>query len=159
MSFVIRQMNERDIDGIMQNFSRMNKQRAQYERFWQEHQAGLRVTFVAIAMDQVVGYANLVWQSDYAPFQVAGIPEINNMHVLDEFHRQGIGSALVQAAEHVAVAQGKPVIGIGVGLTSNYSAAQRLYPKLGYLPDNRGAQPTLWGDVLYLTKQLLLQPD
>lgn len=154
MSFAIRQMQADDIEKLAQTFARLDKPRTQYERFWQEQQVGNRVTFVAFAGDSAVGYTNLVWQSDYAPFQAAGIPEINNMHVMDEFQKQGIGTALIQEAERVATAHGKAVIGIGVGLTANYDQAQRLYPKLGYLPDGNGAQATPWGDVLFLTKRL-----
>lgn len=155
MSFVIRQMNERDIESLTQTFSRINKPRAQYELFWKEHQAGARVTFVAVSDEEAVGYTNLVWKSDYASFEALGIPEINNMHVMDEFQKQGIGTALIDAAERVATAHGKAVIGIGVGLTAHYSQAQRLYPKLGYIPDGHGAQQTPWGDVLFLTKRLI----
>lgn len=120
--------------------------------FWQEHAAGRRVTFVAVSGGLIVGYTNLVWKSDYDPFQESDIPEINDMHVVDEFQKQGIGTALIRACEDLAAAQGIAVIGIGVGLTPDYAAAQRLYPKLGYVPDGRGIRPTPWGDTLYLTK-------
>jgi GNAT superfamily N-acetyltransferase len=155
MSFAIRQMEESDIDGSTKTFSRLNKRREQFEMFWKEHQEGKRVTFVAVSGEEIVGYTNLLWQSDYIPFQEMGIPEINNMHVLDGFQKQGIGTALIQAAECVAAAQDKEEIGIGFGLTSDYGQAQRLYPKLGYIPDGRGAQLTPWGDVLYLTRRLI----
>jgi hypothetical protein len=58
-------------------------------------------------------------------------------------------------SERTAIEHGKNIMGIGFGLTADYGAAQRLYPKLGYIPDGRGAQPTPWGDVLFLTKRLL----
>ena len=151
MSFVIRQMKGSDIDGLAKSFSRLNKQRDQYEMFWKKHQAARRVTFVAVSGEEIVGYTNLVWQSDYIPFQEMGIPEINNMHVLDTFQKQGIGTALIQEAERVAA---KEKIGIGFGLTSDYGSAQPLYPKLGYIPDGRGAQPSPWGDALFSTKRL-----
>jgi len=144
MGFVIQHMKESDIDGLKKSFSNMNNQLDQYEIFWKEHQAGRRVTILAISDEQIVGYANLLWQSDYSAFQEMDIPEINNMHVLDEFQKQGVGTALIREAESVAVAQGKKEIGIGFGLTPNYGAAQRLYPKLGYIPDGRGAQSTPW---------------
>jgi GNAT superfamily N-acetyltransferase len=148
-------MKESDIDGLTKNFSRFNKQRDQYEMFWKEHQEGRRVTFVAVSREEVVGYANLLWESDYAPFRESNIPEINNMHVVDEFQKQGIATALIQEAERIASAQNKEVIGIGFGLTPDYGSAQRLYPKLGYVPDGCGAQPSPWGDVLFLTKRLV----
>jgi len=85
MNFVIRQMKASDVDGLIKTFSRLNKPRDQYEMFWKEHREGRRVTFVADTGEEIVGYTNLLWQSDYAPFQEMGIPEINNMHILDEF--------------------------------------------------------------------------
>jgi GNAT superfamily N-acetyltransferase len=154
MSFFIRQMIEADVDGITRTFSRWNKQREQYERYWQEHRQGRRVTLVAVCGEQVVGYTNVVWQPDYAPFREADVPEINDMNVINEFQKQGIGTALIREAEHIALARGREVMGIGFGLTPDYGAAQRLYPKLGYIPDGRGARTTPWGDVLYLTKRL-----
>lgn len=154
MNFFIRQMIERDVDGITQTFSQWNKPRQQYERYWQEQQDGKRVTLVAVSGEQVVGYTNIIWQPEYEPFREAGIPEINDLNVINRFQKQGIGTALIKEAEQIAAAHGKKIIGIGFGLTADYGSAQRLYPKLGYIPDGRGAQPTPWGDVLYLTKRL-----
>lgn len=154
MNFVIRQMEEGDIDLLAKAFHPLNKPRDQFELFWKEHQTGNRVTFVAAADEATVGYTNLIWESDYKPFQEMGIPEISNMHILDEFQKQGIGTALIKEAEKISLSQGKAEIGIGFGLTPDYGIAQRLYPKLGYTPDGRGAQSTPWGDVLYLTKRL-----
>ncbi len=117
------------------------------------------MTLLAIHNDQVVGYTNLVWQSDYEPFRSAGIPEINNMHILDQFQKQGIGTALLHTAENIAAQNGKTHIGIGVVMSEQYTVPQRLYPKLGYVPDGRGLHPTPWGDVLYLTKDISLSSE
>ena len=47
------------------------------------------------------------------------------------------------AGERVTlVAVSDRVIGIGVGLTPDYAAAQHLYPKLGYVPDGLGTHQT-----------------
>ena len=79
------------------------------------------------------------------------------MNVITQFQKQGIGTALIEEAENVAIQHGKGMMGIGVGLTPDYGAAQRLYPKLGYIPDGRGAQSTPWGDELFLSKNLKRQ--
>lgn len=147
-------MIESDVDSLAQTFACWNKHREQYERYWKENQDARRVTLVAVSNEQVVGYANIIWQPDYEPFREAGIPEINDMNVVTEFQKQGIGSALIQEAECIARQHGKEVMGIGFGLTPDYGSAQRLYPKLGYIPDGRGARSTYWGDVLYLTRPL-----
>jgi GNAT superfamily N-acetyltransferase len=110
MNFFIRLMIESDIDGITRTFSHWNKPREQYERYWQEHQEGKRVTLVAVSGNQVVGYTNVVWQPNYTPFREAGIPEINDMNVIVEFQRQGIGTALIREAERIASAHGKQVM-------------------------------------------------
>ena len=45
---------------------------------------------------------------------------------------------LVDACEALAQKHKKTEIGIGVGLSASYGAAQRLYIKKGYLPDGAG---------------------
>ena len=45
---------------------------------------------------------------------------------------------MVSAFENIARDQGYEQIGISVGLTKDYGAAQRLYVKLGYMPDGYG---------------------
>jgi hypothetical protein len=44
----------------------------------------------------------------------------------------------VEAFETIALDQGAEKIGISVGLTKDYGPAQRLYFKLGYMPDGNG---------------------
>ena len=154
MSFVIRQMTESDAVKINRTFCCWGKNSELCHRYWKENQLGKRVTLIAVSGGQVIGYTNVVWQSDYEPFLEADIPEINDLNVITRFQQQGIGTALIQEAERIAIAQDKPEIGIGFGLTPDYGSAQRLYVKLGYIPDGRGAQPTSFGDTLYLTKQL-----
>jgi GNAT superfamily N-acetyltransferase len=154
MDFIIHRTVESDVASIAQAFAHWNKQREQYERYWRENQEGKRVTLVAVSGEHVVGYTNVIWQPEYQPFREAGIPEINDMNVIAEFQKHGIGTALIGEAERIAIGNGKDIMGIGFGLTADYGAAQRLYPKLGYIPDGRGAQPTPWGDVLFLTKRL-----
>ncbi|MDP9315597.1 MAG: GNAT family N-acetyltransferase [Chloroflexota bacterium] len=154
MNFVIRKMMANDVDSIARAFAHWKKRREQYERYWKENEEGKRVTLVAVSGEHVVGYTNIIWQPDYPPFQAAGIPEINDLNVLAEFQKQGIGTALITEAEQIALQHGHNVMGIGFGLTANYGAAQRLYPQLGYIPDGKGVHPTAWGDVLYLTNRL-----
>ena len=154
MDYAIRRMVRGDIGAITDTFVRMNKRREQYERYFEENLSGRRVTLVAVAGGEVVGYTNVLWESGYGPFRLEGIPEINDLNVIDGWRKRGVGSALIREAERVAREAGKPVMGIGVGLTPDYAAAQRLYPKLGYVPDGRGVHSTRYGDVTYLTKTL-----
>ncbi len=156
MSYTIRPMQVADIAGIIQTFAPLHKTQEQFERYWQENLDQKRVTLIAVDDDtqQVVAYSNLLWHSDYSPFLATDIPEINDMHVIDAFQRQGIATDFIKRFEHSVAQTGKETIGIGFGLTPNYGNAQRLYPKLGYIPDGKGVRSTQWGDVLYLTKRL-----
>jgi GNAT superfamily N-acetyltransferase len=76
------------------------------------------------------------------------------MNVIAEFQKHGIGTALIREAERIAVEHGKDIMGIGFGLTADYGALSGYIPKWATFPDGRGAQPTPWGDVLFLTKRL-----
>jgi GNAT superfamily N-acetyltransferase len=150
--FIIRKIIDGDVERILKSF--YWQQREQWLQYFEENQRGARVTLIAVQDDRIAGYTNLVWQSDYAPFRAQAIPEINNMHVLPEYQKQGIGTALVHAAEEIAAAANHATVGIGVAQAEDYADAQKLYPKLGYVPDGRGLRPTQWGDVLYLTKNV-----
>ena len=143
-----------------------NKPAAQYERYLREQEAGERLTLVA-RWDQVfVGYVNVVWCSTYPPFAHDAIPEISDFNVLPEWRRRGIGSALMDEAERVA-AERSLVVGIGVGMTADYGAAQQLYAQRGYVPDGRGltygGRVLAYGEtatvddslVLYLTRRFV----
>jgi GNAT superfamily N-acetyltransferase len=152
-AFVIRHITHNDIQSLTRNFAPYNKKQEMYERLWREHELGKRVTLVAITGQEAVGYANLLWQSSYEPFRENDIPEIHNMHVIDEHQQQGIGTALIKEAERIATDHNKKTIGIGVDIKPKKNTiAQRLYEKLGYKPDERGPSPA--GDILFLTKAL-----
>lgn len=88
--------------------------------------------------DNVAGYVLLNFNPAYAPFKHMNIPEIQDLNVHPDCRRQGLGERLVRACEDEARAQGCDMIGLGVGLSAAYGAAQRLYCRLGYLPDGAG---------------------
>lgn len=98
-----------------------------------------RLFLVAALPDQrVIGYVQLIWRPIYAPFRALGIPEIQDLAVISEYRRQGLGERLVRHCEDLARAQKTAEIGIGVGLHSRFGAAQRLYVRMGYIPDGNG---------------------
>lgn len=167
----IRLLKPTDIDPIAAAFAELgwDKPASQYEKYLSEQEAGQRVVLVAhygvqnLPILDSAGYVTICWQSDYPPFREQNIPEIVDFNVLPKFRRQGIGTALMDAAES-RVAAISPVVGLGVGMTADYGAAQRMYAKRGYIPDGRGlhsrGQPVQYGQsapvdddlVLYLTK-------
>ena len=78
------------------------------------------------------------YHSDYPYFRSKKIPEINDLLIAKEYRRQGYGEALITALEIIAKEHGFKIIGLGVGLYQDYGSAQRLYFKLGYVPDGMG---------------------
>ena len=95
------------------------------------------VFFAAFDETHYVGHVKLVWTPDYIHFRQAGIPEINDLNVLPNYRKQGIGTRLIQRCEATAATRCAR-IGIGVGLHPGYNAAQRLYTQLGYILDGHG---------------------
>jgi GNAT superfamily N-acetyltransferase len=164
---MIRPVESRDIPEIAESFQELgwNKPASQYERYLMEQSIGLRQVLVAFVEGEFVGYLTICWHSLYEPFRNDAIPEIVDFNVLPNFRRQGIGTHLMDAAEQT-IAKVNPIAGIGVGLDSDYGAAQRLYVLRGYIPDGRGLhyrdrfvkygeQITVDDDLaMYLTKEL-----
>jgi GNAT superfamily N-acetyltransferase len=113
------------------------KPAAQYVRYLDEQTEGSRSVLVARRDGAFLGYVTVLWASDYPTFRESEIPEIQDFNVLPHVRRQGIGGALMDAAEAL-IAEHSPTAGIGVGLYPDYGAAQRLYVLRGYVPDGRG---------------------
>jgi GNAT superfamily N-acetyltransferase len=164
---VIRLLERQDISQIAEAFQRLgwDKPAAQYERYFDEQEQDARRVYVAFVELEFAGYLTICWTSDYEPFREEHIPEIVDFNVLPEFRRRGIGTLLMDRAEG-EIAGTHPVAGIGVGMTADYGAAQRLYVLRGYVPDGRGlhfhGHPVRYGEevrvdddlVLYFTKKL-----
>lgn len=164
---VIRLMETGDIPHIATAFQEIgwHKPVSLYERYLIEQAQEVRDVFVAFVEAQFAGYLTVCWKSTYEAFREKNIPEIVDFNVLPKFRRMGIGSQLMDQAER-AIAKVSPVAGIGVGMTPDYGAAQRLYILRGYVPDGLGLH---WRDhyvrygeqvkvddnlALYLTKAL-----
>jgi GNAT superfamily N-acetyltransferase len=136
---VIRSMDESDPETLSAAFSAIgwHKPTALFQRYLAEQERGQRLAFVAECRGDFAGYVTLVWVSDYGPFAERQVPEISDLNVLPVRRRQGIGNALLDCAECAASTRSN-MVGLGVGLHSDYGAAQRIYVRRGYLPDGRG---------------------
>ncbi len=136
---MIEILAKEQITEIAEAFAKLgwNKPASQYARYFEEQQTGKRLALVAALDGKFAGYLTIVWQSGYPPFKKSGIPEIVDFNVLPSYRRQGIGSELMKAAE-ILIRKYSPIAGIGVGMDSDYGAAQILYAKRGYLPDGNG---------------------
>jgi len=109
-----------------------------FERSLGNQDAGERLVFIAELDGRGVGYVMLSWCPKYGFYKSIGCPEIQALNVLPDFRKRGIASAMIKHCEELARARGMDDIGISVGLTPFYGAAQRLYFKLGYMPDGYG---------------------
>jgi ribosomal protein S18 acetylase RimI-like enzyme len=139
-SLIIRRMVPEDsgiIAGAFQ-LQNWNKPKEQYEAYFQEQLDNKRIILIAEYRGEFAGYLTIVWKSHYKYFSDNNIPEIVDLNVLIKFWKQGIATKLIETAEKL-VAHDYDVIGIGVGLTKDYGTAQKLYIKLGYIPDGFGA--------------------
>lgn len=135
----LRALHAEDADPIAVAFAAQGwrKPAAQYRDYLREQEAGARDVLVAEVDGEFAGYVTIVWESDYLPFRTAGIPEIVDLNVLIKHRRRGVATALLDKAER-RIAGRSPEAGIGVGMTADYGAAQRLYVLRGYQPDGRG---------------------
>lgn len=109
-----------------------------FEKCLQEQKEGKRLVFIIYAGDAPAGYCILNFQPLYQPFRTLDIPAIQDLNVAPDYRRQGLARALVQHCEDVARDASFTTVGISVGLHSGFGAAQRLYVKLGYIPDGAG---------------------
>jgi GNAT superfamily N-acetyltransferase len=167
VSVLIRMLEQSDIQEIAEAFRAIgwDKPASQYERYYREQVDKVRDVYVAFLEGEFAGYLTICWTSSYEPFREKRIPEIVDFNVLPKYRRQGIGTQMMDKAEN-EIAKVSPIAGIGVGLTPDYGAAQRLYVLRGYVPDGRGlhyrgdyikyGQEITADDsmALYLTKEL-----
>ena len=166
-NLVIRLLEASDIPQIVNAFKELgwNKPESQYERYLIDQAFEERDVYVAFVKEEFAGYLTICWKSPYEPFREKNIPEIVDFNVLPKFRRMGIGTQLMDRAES-EIAKVSSIAGIGVGMTPDYGAAQRLYVLRGYIPDGRGLhsgdhhvsygeQITVDDDLaLYFTKKL-----
>ena len=97
-----------------------------------------RHIFVAEIDGAITGYGQLNFSPLYRGFSVQDMPEIQDVCVLPEFRNRGCATAIITRCEAEAHTAGKTAVGISVGLTGDYGPAQRLYVRLGYVPDGAG---------------------
>lgn len=166
-NLVIRLLEASDIPHIAKTFKELgwNKPESQYERYLLDQAFDERDVYVALVDEEFAGYLTICWRSAYEPFLEQNIPEIVDFNVLPKFRRMGIGTQLMDTAES-KIAKVSSIAGIGVGMTPDYGAAQRMYVLRGYIPDGRGLHRrdhyVKYGEqiivdddlALYFTKQL-----
>ncbi|MFI8827296.1 GNAT family N-acetyltransferase [Streptomyces sp. NPDC053431] len=98
-------------------------------------EAGLGTYLIAWRDGLPAGHGQVRWDGCAAPEVRAALgdcPEFNGLDVRAELRGQGIGTALVRAAEELARERGRTLLGLGVAHDNPRAAA--LYARLGYAP-------------------------
>lgn len=162
--FQIRRINLSDVANIIKHFtfpwSTPEKTNSIWNAYLHEHKEGIRTIAVIECNGKILGYGSLLRKSQYPLFASSNIPEVNAIWIDQNHRRKGLGTALIRWIERLAFEEGYQQIGIGVGLYRDYGPAQRLYFRLGYLPDGNGitykGNPTIPGESYPLDDDLLL---
>ncbi len=139
-SLVIQDFNSDNSVGfwdMLEKFS-FYLDRNYYERCIERHKNGELVIILAELEGQYIGYCILNWQPKYAYFKTCNIPEIQDLNVLSHYRRRGVGRMLIEYCEDMAHSKKYKEMGIAVGMDASFGAAQRLYIKMGYIPDGAG---------------------
>lgn len=131
----IRQATEDDISALYALYDLIGQKDAGY---FEEVFKKDCLVLVASKGKQDIGFGVLNFEPKYNLYQRLEIPEIQDLNVIPEARQQGIATALIEAFENIARDQGAESMGVSVGLTKEYGPAQRLYCKLGYMPDGYG---------------------
>ncbi len=139
---IIRQLNEEDIGILAQTFcfpwTNIEDSTKKWKMYFQDSINKSRFVVVIESNHDLIGYGSLLFNSKYSFFKESNIPEINDIWIKETHRRKGLGKKLINFLENKAISMGYKKIGIGVGLYNDYGSAQKLYCKLGYIPDGRG---------------------
>ncbi len=161
---ILQILQKEDLAGIIKTFtfpwSSLQAAQEKWERYYTEQQANIRTVCIAKIGDEFIGYGSLLNHTEYTEFRNRGIPEINDVWISAEYRGNGFGKRLVQHLETIALKENYKQVGIGVGLYKDYGFAQKLYIRMGYIPDGHGVtykyQPVTPGDPYPVDDDLLI---
>lgn len=134
----IRLMQMSDIRNILlaeDDASASSEHYFQKQLNWQKD--GESLALLAFFEGQVAGYVFLFQKCRWGGLRNLGFPSIVDLFVIKRYRKNGVGTALLNAAEDMA-AQYNDKIYLNVPINSAHGAAQKLYVKRGYVPDGRG---------------------
>jgi GNAT superfamily N-acetyltransferase len=125
----IRPAGLADVDRLVASLEQYPAAQHHIRGRWATQERGNGVYLIAHRDGEVVGQTMVLRESKYDEVRAASAPaEING---LDAYVKnQGVGTALIRAAEATAIEWGRPAIGLAVGLDN--PGARRLYDRLGY---------------------------
>ena len=135
MSVNIRQADEGDIDSLYEFYSSIGQKDNKYFETVFEKDC---IILIAEHQQKIIAFGILNFEPKYNLYKTLEIPEIQDVNVQLDFRQQGIATKIIESFENLARDQECVHIGISVGLTKDFGPAQRLYCKLGYMPDGNG---------------------
>lgn len=112
--------------------------REKWDRYLSEQQSNIRKVCLAKIGNEIIGYGSLLKKSEYPSFQKLAIPEIHDVWISEKYRGNGYGRTLIEFLESIARNEKHKEVGIGVGLYKDYGFAQKLYVRMGYIPDGNG---------------------
>lgn len=139
-SLTIRVAAQQDISALwtLAHDMKLSKDTDYFERQFEYQQSGGREMLIATCEGRDIGYCVLNWEPKYIPFKQRKTPEVQDLNIHRDFRRQGFGRQMIEYCEEKALQKSCAQMGIGVGLGPSYGSAQRLYIKMGYIPDGLG---------------------
>ena len=136
---VIRKMSESDALIFYNKFLSQNwhPDINTYMNYYAQQEENKRIVLVAEYNSEIAGFINILPKADEGPFYGTDYPLLSDFNVFEKYQRNGVGSALMDAAESKTAEYSDTVV-LAVGLHSGYGSAQRMYIKRGYIPDGSG---------------------
>lgn len=134
----IRSMRPDDVESICWESEDGSKDSREYLKRQIENQSqGNSLALLALYKGKPAGYVFLYYRCKWGGLGNQGFPGIVDLIVFKKYRNKGIGGQLMAAAEKEASRVSSRVY-LDVCLNSEYGQAQRLYAKLGYIPDGKG---------------------
>jgi GNAT superfamily N-acetyltransferase len=137
----IRSGSDADLDALVAAMG----QRDYFTDRLARQQDGRGVLLVAWLDGHPVGNGSLSWEpADHPELHrhLPGVPELGHLEVIGPLWGQGIGTALIRAAEATARQFGHDRLILAVGVDN--PDARRLYERLGYLDRQHGTIVGTW---------------
>ena len=137
----IRSGSDADLEALVEAMG----QRDHFTDRLARQQAGQGVLLVAWLDGRPVGNGSLSWEpADHPEIRrhLPGVPELGHLEVIGPLWGQGIGTALIRAAEATARQFGHDRLILAVGVDN--PSARRLYERLGYVDWDHGTIVGSW---------------